>query len=69
MICRPSTGMRPSEGRNAAKGAARRPVFASKASHACRWSGLTYNDQPAVDVSSEKHPGVFLRLVEVRENK
>lgn len=35
----------------------------------CRWSGLTYNDQPAVDISSEKHPGVFLRLVEVRENK
>lgn len=31
---RPSTGMRPSEGRNAAKGAARRTVFASKASHA-----------------------------------
>ncbi len=35
----------------------------------CRWSGLTYNDQPAVDISSEKHPGVSLRLVEVRENK
>ena len=35
----------------------------------CRWSGLTYNDQPAVDISSEKNRGVYLRLVEVRDNK
>lgn len=41
----------------------------AEADTGCRWSGLTYNDQPAVDISSEKHPGVFLRLVEVRENK
>jgi len=40
-----------------------------EADNGCRWSGLTYNDQPAIDISSEKHPGVFLRLVEVRENK
>ena len=35
----------------------------------CRTYGLTYNDQPAVDISSEKHPGVYLRLIEVRDNK
>jgi hypothetical protein len=44
-------------------------VDSKEADSGCRWNGLTYNDQPAVDISSVKYPGVFLRLVQVRENK
>ena len=35
----------------------------------CRFSGLTYNDQPAVDISSEKNPGVFVRIITVAGKK